>query len=257
MRNKKFIIFGVVVAASAIATAVSASWAGYKTREVILKEKLKTKKEIAKKVWKYYVPAGIALGLTIISDVAVLRIGLKEMAALGATISYLTLNKRKLEERVKDMVGEEKWKEIKNSLREEQVADEALGKYGPLDIQETGYGNTLCRFSCSYFNIWFRSDPTEVMRAIEEFQHRWANKEYLGFIEDLLDNLHIHVKPELERLFMYWGWPASSPGCCPGFDENCPIFIDTDVVEGYVPGYPEETLLIDLSTDPYECYMEY
>ena len=257
MRNKKIIVFGILVAAGSIATAVTATWAGYKTKEVLTKKKPKTKVETVKAVWKYYVPAGLSLGLTIISDVCVLRIGLKEIAALTATLSYVTLNKKQLEGRVKEMVGEEKWEEIKNSLREENIADECLGKNGPIDIQETGYGNTLCRFSCDYFDIWFRSDPTEVKRAIEQFEYRWDKNEYLGFIPDLLDELHIHLKPDLEYLFKDWGWPASSPGCCPGFDENCPIYIDVDVVEGYTPGYPEETMLIDLLTPPYERYMEY
>ena len=35
------------------------------------------------------------------------------------------------------------------------------------------------------------------------------------------------------------------------------IYIDVDVVEGYAPGYPEETMIIELFTPPFECYMKY
>lgn len=257
MKNKKLVIFGALALAGAVATAVAATWAGYKTKEVIARKKPVGKMGTVKAVGKYYIPAGIALGITIISDVAVYRIGMMEIAALTGTVTYLTTNKKQLEQRVKDMVGEEKWNEIKNSLREEQAADEMLGKYGPVDIQDTGYGNTLCQFKCDYFDIWFRSDPTEVKIALDEFQHRWKNGEYLGFIPDLLDMLHIHLKPGMEMLFADWGWPNCNPDCKGGFGRGSKIHIDVDVVEGYAPGYPEETMIIELFTPPFECYMEY
>ena len=233
MKNKKLMIFGALALAGAVATAVAATWAGYKTKEVIARKKPVGKMGTVKAVGKYYIPAGIALGITIISDVAVYRIGMMEIAALTGTVTYLTTNKKQLEQRVKDMVGEEKWKEIKNSLREEQAADEMLGKYGPV------------------------SDPTEVKIALDEFQHRWESGEYLGFIPDLLDMLHIHLKPGMEMLFSDWGWPNCNPDCSGGFGTGSKIYIDVDVVEGYAPGYPEETMIIELFTPPFECYMEY
>lgn len=257
MRNKKLVIFSVLAVGGLIATAVSSVWAGYKSKEIIARRKPVGKVETVKAVGKYYIPAGIALGITIISDVAVMKIGMAEIAALTGTISYMAFNKQRLEERVKDMVGEEKWNEIKKSLNEEHIADAACGFREPVDIQETGYGKQLFCFKCDYFDIWFRSDATEVKKVIDEFEDRWDNGEYLGFIEDLLDPLHIHLKPELERLFLDWGWPSCSPGCCQGFSEESPIYIDMDVVEGYKPGFPEDTIVIDLLTPPIDSYMDF
>lgn len=255
MLNKKLIALGFVAISGTVAIAVASAWAGYKTKEVLDKKKPVGKLNKAKAVAKYYIPAGVALTATIVSDALIFRIGMKEFAAMTATISYLGMNKAKLEEKVKEAVGVDKWREISKSVDVEMAQSDT--SFFPIgSIQETGYGNTLCKFHCCFFDIWFRSDPVEVRRAIEEFETAWDNGEYLGFIE-LLDMLHIHLTPELERIFIDWGWPASSPGCCPEFDKDSPIYIDTDMLEGYVPGYPEETFLVELLTRPIEGYIEY
>lgn len=255
MLNKKLIALGFVAIGGTVAIAVASAWAGYKTKEVLDKKKPVGKLNKTKAVAPYYIPVGVALTATIVSDALIFRIGMKEFAAMTATISYLGMNKAKLEEKVKEAVGVDKWREISKSVDVEMAQSDT--SFFPIgSIQETGYGNTLCKFHCCFFDIWFRSDPAEVQRAIEEFETARDNEMYLGFVE-LLDLLHIHLTPELEQIFIEWGWPASSEGCCPGFDKDSPIYIDTDMLEGYVPGYPEDTFVIDLLTPPIECYDQY
>ena len=253
MKNKKLIILGGLAILGVFGTAIASSWGSFKAAEKIREVKPKGKLETVKTVWKYYVPAGLALGITIVSDICVYRIGMKEIAALSGTVAYLTANRRKFEEKVKEVSGEDKLNEIKKEVNKD-LNTHTVGLVNPVDVQDTGYGKTLCRFSCDYFTIWFRSDPEEVMTAINTLQERWSNKEYIGFIE-FLDDLHIHLKPAMEWMFNDFGWPASSPGCCPGFSENSDISIETDMLEGYVNG--EEVFTIDLYTSPFECYLEY
>lgn len=252
MKNKKLVIFGVLALGGVVATAVLSSWGSFKAAEKIKEVKPVGKVETVKTVWKCYVPAGLALGLTIISNVCAYRIGMKELAAVSGALCYATAKRDAFERKVREVLGNDKVDEIKKEVNQTDFSKVE----SCFEIQETGYGDTLCQFKCDYFDIWFRSDPSEVMRALEEIQTRWANHEYIGFIE-LLDDLHIHLKPCLEYIFDEYGWPACSDGCCPGFSENSTISIETEMVEGYRPGLTEETLIIDLYTPPVGCYMEY
>ena len=256
MRNKKLFIFGALAVLGVFGTAAAGVWAGYKSAKKISEVKPKGKLATVKACGKYYIPLGIALGLTVISDAAVYKIGMAEFTALTGTIGYLTLNKDLLEKELKKAVGEEKFKEIKKEINKEIDTQVVKRADGVLDIQETGYGDTLCRLDCDFCKVWFRSSPEEVQKAIDEIETRWQMGEYIGFTE-ILDSFHVKIKDSLHWLLEEYGYPHASPGCCPEFNENSHISIDTDIVEGYVPGLPEETLLIDILTPPVACYLEY
>lgn len=256
MKNKKLVLFGILAVGGVVATAVLSSWGSFRAAEKLKEVKPVGKVETVKTVWKYYVPAGLALGITIVSDICVYRIGMKELAAVSGALCYATANRDAFEKKVKKVLGDQKVNEIKREVNQEMDQRTDFSKLeGVLDIQETGYGDTLCRFSCDYFNVWIRSDPSEVIRAIENMKTLWHQGAYISFIE-FLDDLHIHLKPEMERLFEEWGWPNCSEGCCPGWSSESEIEVYTEMCTGY-PGVNEDVFLIDLCTPPFECYMEY
>ena len=189
MKNKKLIFFGALAIGGLIATAVTTTWGSFKAAKKIREEKPETKKEAVKLVWKYYIPAGVALGTTIIADVCFYRIGVKEFAALTASVSYLTANRTKLEKKLKAVVGEEKFDEIKKDIQKEIIVEKAEREEaaekkdnrikGPknctcrtkLVAEETGYGDTL--FLDGWSGRFFRSSLEEVLAGIQRFNDRF------------------------------------------------------------------------------------
>lgn len=215
MRNKKLMIFGCLAVGGIIATAVTTAWGTAKAVRKIDEVKPETKKEAAKLVWKYYIPAGLSIGLTIISDVCFYRIGLKEIAALTASVSYVTANRDKIEKKLKETVGEEKYKEIKDEVQKELVAEFApkekeeektdvignpIAKRRKFPAEPTGYGDTL--FQDTWSGRFFRSDLFCVSDAIKKFNEAWVHDhEYLS-LNDLYSRLGITET----RLGNEFGW---------------------------------------------------
>lgn len=177
MKNKKLVVAGALAIGGVILTAVSTAWGTYKAAKILEEEKPETKKEAVKLVWKYYIPAGVAVGVTIISDVCFYKIGMKELAALTASVTYLTSNRDKLERKLKEVVGEEKYKEIKKEIKKELIAEKAkeTKKTGKVNTsghkrfaaEETGYGDQL--FLDSWSGRFFRSNINEVIKGINSF----------------------------------------------------------------------------------------
>ena len=187
MKNKKLAIFGALAIGGIVLTAVTTAWGTAKAVRKIDEVKPETKKEAAKLVWKYYIPAGLSIGLTIISDVCFYRIGLKEIAVLTSSVTYLTANKSKLEKKLKEVVGEEKFEEIKKEIREEiqtetlpRMVKSSEKEWFPT-IEETGYGDTLI---CDHFSgRIFRSDPIQVQKSIDSFNDAWLDGYSLSYNE--------------------------------------------------------------------------
>lgn len=240
MRNKKLMIFGALAIGGLIATAVTTTWGSFKAAKVIQEEKPETKKEAAKLVWKYYIPAGIAVGTTIIADVCFYRIGVKEIAALTASVSYLTANRSKLEKKLKEAVGEEKYEAIEKDVQKEIISEkirieEALkdkkdGRIeGPKNhvgrtkmvAEETGYGDTL--FLDGWSGRFFRSSIEEVIAGIGRFNDRFHAEVRNG------DNV-------------YKGCPVSWNDFY-----DCMHLVQTH--QGYAFGFPANEDWIDLDAD--------
>ncbi len=262
--DKASILSGIAIV-GVIVTAALSTKAGIKARKDIDNELYRRedelnaepeplkKKEIVSLVWKNYLPTAASATVTIGCIVMARRISTKEIAALTATCGYLVKNRDQWEQKVKELAGP-KFNEIKKDVHHE-TAKEVYRTIIP-DVQDTGYGDTLCKLTTEYFDIWFRSDPMVVQMGLDEFYHRWHNHEYIGLIE-FLDMLHLSLKPGMEFLFMDWGWPACCEEACARCNETTNIIIDTDMTEGYIPGFPEETYIIDVITNPIDGYMEF
>ena len=178
MKNKKLVIAGAIAIGGVILTAVTTAWGTYKSAKVIEEEKPETKKEAVKLVWKYYIPAGVAVSATIISDICFYKIGMRELAALTASVTYLTSNRDKLEKKLKEVVGEEKYNEIKKEIKKELVEEKAkevkktdktngTATHKRFPAEETGYGDQL--FLDGWSGRFFRSSIEEVIKGINSF----------------------------------------------------------------------------------------
>ncbi len=137
-----------------------------------------TTTEIVKATWKYYIPAGVAVSATIISDICFYRIGMRELAALTASVTYLTSNRDKLEKKLKEVVGEEKYNEIKKEIKKELVEEKVkevkktdktngTATHKRFPAEETGYGDQL--FLDGWSGRFFRSSIEEVIKGINSF----------------------------------------------------------------------------------------
>lgn len=261
MRNKKLVIFGALAIGGLVATAVATAWGTAKATRKIDEVKPETKKETVKLVWKYYIPAGIAMGVTIISDVCFYRIGLKEIAALTASVSYLTANRDKLEKKFKETVGEEKFKEIKENVRTElatEFAPKKGEKNSPFELtktrfpaEPTGCGETL--FQDGWSGRFFRSDVPSVVDAIKKFNERWGNGEYMCY-NDLYDLWGITCTHQGNE----YGWPNNDDELDTSVDIEFEInkIGEEEMVEGY-RNIGEDIYVIEPITYPMQCWMEY
>lgn len=241
MRNKKLMIFGALAIGGLIATAVTTTWGSFKAAKVIQEKQPETKKEAAKLVWKYYIPAGIAVGTTIIADICFYRIGMKEIAALTASVSYLTANRSKLEKKLREAVGEEKYKEIEKDVQKEIISEkirveEALKdkKDGRIEgatthpdstrmvAEETGCGDTL--FYDGWSGRFFRSSIEEVLDGIKRFN----------------DIFHSEVKlPD----------GTTIKGCPVSWNDFYDCMHIAQTIQGDEFGYPANEDWIDLDSD--------
>lgn len=238
MKNKKLAIFGALAIGGIVLTAVTTAWGTAKAVRKIDEVKPETKKEAAKLVWKYYIPAGLSIGLTIISDVCFYKIGLKEIAVLTSSVTYLTANRDKLEKKLKETVGEEKFNEVKEQVRNELVTEFAPKKEDKkspfvegrkrFPAEETGYGDIL--FQDGWSGRFFRSDLYSVSDAIKKFNEAWHEGEYLCF-NDLYERWGI-TKSHQGHAF---GWPNNDE--CFNTKKDIPFTInrvgEEELIEGY------------------------
>ena len=259
MKNKKLIFFGALAIGGLIATAVTTTWGSFKAAEKIREEKPETKKEAVKLVWKYYIPAGVALGTTIIADVCFYRIGVKEFAALTASVSYLTANRTKLEKKLKAVVGEEKFDEIKKDIQKEIIAEQVAKDPGAKRFNnafETGYGDTL--FYDGWGGRFFRSSIEEVLDGIKRFNESYniqtpENGDKIICCPVSMNDYYSYMHLPVTGLGQNMGFPANEDWIKPGT-----ILIDPDkiyrVTEAELLDAPrncgEDIYVIEPSVDP-------
>lgn len=244
MFNPKLFILGSIAIGSAIAAAVCASWAGYKTAEVIQEKKPETKKEIFKETWKYWVPTGVALTAAIVADIAIVKFGVATMAALTSAITYTTVNRKKIFEKVKSTMNSKEFAEFKKEFSKEKVKE--VVKVRDYNVEDTGYGEQVCYLEC--IDKFFRSDPMEVQKAIKELQWRLKKDDKASFTKFVKD-LHITLNDFEEMAYSAFGWFKEDLGDIN--DTFNDFFIGCEMTEGYIPGLPDSCYVITCWIDPY------
>lgn len=203
-------------------------------------------KKIFEKVkygWKYFIKTIVCAALTIMLIVISCMMSRSQLAAMAATLGYVTANRDHIESEIKRRYGDDVLKDIKNSTPYDYVMCTA----GP-SVEETGRGDLLC-FE-RYSGRWFRSSEVAVRKAIKDYKklyEDWHTLSYNDFYS-LLGIAHTDFG------FAY-GYPAN-----PDYFDG-PLEIEAEVLEGWTPpgcNYPinEEVLVIDVYTFPVPCWYE-
>ena len=249
MVNPKLIIFGTLAIGAAVAAAVTAAWAGYKTAEVVQEEKPETKKEAFKKTWKYWMPTVGCLGAVIIADTCLIKFGLAAMGALTGTVAVSMANRKKIMEKMKKTMNSEEFKKWKKEFVGDSVKETV--KFLDFNVQDTGYGDTICYLECC--DIFFRSDPMEVQKAIQNLCYE-ITKEGCASLLQFITDLNLTLKDFQEVAYSDFGWLYENLD----IDEKGVIhdFVTCEMLEGFIPGLPEQCYVITTWIDPYFTEMQ-
>ena len=81
------------------------------------------KTEIAKHVWKYYIPVILSTGVTATCIILSNHISAAQLAAMTASATAALKQRDKLKAKVKEVIGEDKWHAIEKALGDESVRE--------------------------------------------------------------------------------------------------------------------------------------
>lgn len=158
-------------------------------------EKLE-KKEIAKAVWKDYIPAA---GLTIASVgciVGSVHISARRIATLGLAYAMSDKNFKEYKEKAKEIVGVKKEEEIRGAVEQDRI-----NANPPVDgtIIKTHGGNMLCRDK--FTGQYFYSDADTIKRDINTINNLLIH-DYTVSLNDVNSELGIKESKLGDR----FGW---------------------------------------------------
>lgn len=119
-------------------------------------------KETIKVTWKCYIPTIISGALTIAAFIASYKTSATKQAAIASAYSLLEKTYKTYQDNVIELIGEEKHKEIKDSIAKTQ-----LESTDSEEIIPYGYGETLCFDGIT--GRYFKSDIETIRTAMNNF----------------------------------------------------------------------------------------
>ena len=129
---------------------------------------------IVKTSWKPLVCVGATYACMAVSS----KITAKQIAALTATCAYITRNRDFLEQKLKDVVGEEELTKIRKEFAAKEIVKEKIVYGGPtveksvFCIEDDDEG-VLC-FE-DFFGRWFKCPKERVLEAEEQMRHLYSD----------------------------------------------------------------------------------
>ena len=198
-----------------VATAVTSWVAAKKTNDI--RECLgdeASKSEVAKKAWPYYVAPVIFTGLTIASIVTLNIEHDKKYAALLGAYTLAKADKEKLGQKLKEVVGEEKADQIKESLgikTEEETDQKQLPKVidDPYHKEWIIDDVTGVRIYTSQVAVESASNCVNQMIAEEQNQSLVDFYDYLGISDDMCpgvaNNIKFGIGERIPTMKIEWG----------------------------------------------------
>ena len=181
-------------------------------------DKAKDKKTKKEKI-KAYIPAiasGIGTSACILGshglDAKEIKTLTKQVTALTGTCAYLTANRDKLEQKFREVVGDEKVSEIKKEVHKELVAEK---KAPPVKIEHTGHGNV--HFIDVICNREFYCSKEHVKWAFNMLNSMFKNGDTVN-MNTLYELLGL---PKIKEGYE-WGWPDNDEAFGYSIDE--PIY---------------------------------
>ena len=201
--------------AGVVTTAVTSWYAAKKTKDI--KEELDDdvkKSEIAKRAWPYYVAPVLIGGLTIASIITLNIEHDKKYAALLGAYTIAKADKEKISKKLKEVVGEEKADQIKESLgikTEEKTDQKQLPKIvdDPYHKEWIIDDVTGLRIYTSQVAVESASNCFNQMIAEEQNQSLVDFYDYLGISDDMCpgvaNNIKFGIGERIPTLKIEWG----------------------------------------------------
>lgn len=190
------------------------------------KEEPLTKKEIVKATWKCYVPTAISFGLSMASILMANSMNKRRQEAFAAAYSIAETSLRSYQEKVKEVIGEKKEREIRDELAISKMRETPLISK---EVIFTGKGETLCFDELS--GRYFRSDRVELDKIFAQLNVRLRNEMYISVNEywyaiglsyqDIGDDLGWNIDcGYIEPLYSYGPAEDDSPCLIVGFSSR-------------------------------------
>lgn len=123
-------------------------------------------KEVILTVWKCYIPAFVIGGMSILCVIASHSSEVRRNAAIASAYTISESTFRNYRNKVMDIVGEEKEKEVRDAVVKDQLNKNPVSN---TEVYMTQKGNTLIFEPIS--GRYFRGDFDKVFRAINEINH--------------------------------------------------------------------------------------
>ena len=214
-------IFTGVAIGGVFLTGAAGYFAAKKTDKVIATVKdegcAEPTLEIIKRSWKYYVPVAAAAGVTI---GAVIGLNVEHKKAYAALLAAYTTSQgdlKSLKDEVKQLLGDEKAKELEDNLAESKIKDayadkaarDILGKDDPHKVEKIIDKVTGAEFMCSKVAIVAAADMVNQMLASESSDSGFGQQTYLDFL-DYLGKTPAGEVPEMWR-HVCWKLSGNNP----------------------------------------------
>lgn len=179
-------ISGIIATTLSGILATPEAYLKIKTKEKELDRHL-TKKEIAKTVWKNYIPTVLTGTITLSSVIINNKNSVDKYTALATVYNLNNSYLKDYEKEVKNTIGKEASDSIRNKVLNSQ-REKREGNEISRDICKTGNGNVLLYDSLS--GRYFYSSILSVEKAVNRLYRR-ATGELTVTLNDLYDELNI------------------------------------------------------------------
>lgn len=152
--------------------------------------------EIAKTVWKCYIPAAVTLTVSAACIIGASAVNVRRNAALATAYTLSETALSEYREKVIDTIGPEKEKEVRDKIDRDRVERNPIGNS---EVIVTGRDNMLC-LDC-YAGRYFESSADLIDRAVNELNRQMLINDYVS-LNDFYDELGLEHTPLGDQL----GW---------------------------------------------------
>lgn len=159
-----------------------------KEEEEYLNDRL-TPKEKVKIAWKPYLPAALTFGVSAACLIGSNHVKTKRGALLATAYSLSERALLDYKDKVIEVVGEEKEREIRDAVSRDRMNKEPMEES---KVIVTGYGDSLCLDLIS--GRYFRCDMNKIQKAVNDLNYRLLNDLYAS-VNDFYELLGLGCIP--------------------------------------------------------------
>ena len=174
--NTPVILTGLGVS-GVVTTAYLAARAGQKHELRLMGFDRDDRKECAKAVWRFYIPAVVTGAVTVGCVIAATHVGLRRTAAMAAAYSVSEKAFQEYRDKVEEKFGKNKEQAVRDEIAQDNVAKTAPGP----SVVLLGGGSTI--FYEYFTGRYFLSDMESIRRAENEINRRVLTCDYATLAE--------------------------------------------------------------------------